>query len=138
MSTRSSSSLLVGSALLLSSIMVIAMMMMNHVQAASSKLTNEQIKKSVFMKGRSLNDEHGYLKRMAEHPLFSKLPVSIEGRGEVSSEDQNPFVNSGFFNVNKTVGGMMYYAFFESQDGNVNAPVILWLQGGKCIDLVSI
>jgi len=44
--------------------------------------------------------------------------------------DANPFVNSGSFLVNSTVGGYMYYVYFESQDGRKDAPTILWLQGG--------
>ena len=84
------------------------------------------------MKGRSLNDEENYMKRMAEHPIFSKMSISMEGKGRIDSTsgDSNPFANSGFFNVNKTVGGMMYYVFFEAQDGHSKAPIILWLQGG--------
>nr|CAG4717087.1 unnamed protein product [Naegleria fowleri] len=114
--------------------MMVLMLMMMILLSASSllakSLSREQIKRSVFMKGRSLNDEEGYLKRMAEHPIYSKQPVSIEGKGPVMSMDQNPFAHSGFFTVNKTVGGQMYYVFFEAQDGNPNAPIILWLQGG--------
>ncbi|EFA81762.1 peptidase S10 family protein [Heterostelium album PN500] len=41
-----------------------------------------------------------------------------------------PFTYSGFFQVNETYDQNLFYWFFESQDGNKDAPVVLWLQGG--------
>jgi len=37
---------------------------------------------------------------------------------------------SGFFTVNKTSNGNMFFWFFPSQSGEKNDPVLLWLQGG--------
>jgi vitellogenic carboxypeptidase-like protein len=37
---------------------------------------------------------------------------------------------SGFFTVNATTGSNTYFWFFPAQNGDVNAPVVVWLQGG--------
>ncbi|KAG2387445.1 hypothetical protein C9374_001777 [Naegleria lovaniensis] len=46
------------------------------------------------------------------------------------TEEDNPFKYSGFIEVNSTYSGQMYYVFMEAQNGNPNAPVIAWFQGG--------
>ncbi|KAL9644200.1 hypothetical protein ABK040_005661 [Willaertia magna] len=97
--------------------------------AESAILTKEQIKRSPFLKGRMLDDEHDYYNNVATNPKYKSFEVTYNGK-PILSEDDNPFKYSGFYNVNKTIGGMMYYAFFEAKDGNKQAPIILWLQGG--------
>ncbi|GAM28682.1 hypothetical protein SAMD00019534_118580 [Acytostelium subglobosum LB1] len=44
--------------------------------------------------------------------------------------DVTPFSYSGFFTVNETYDQNLFYWFFEAQNGNKDAPVLLWLQGG--------
>eukprot|EP01132_Coremiostelium_polycephalum_P005188 gene5188-6458_t len=45
-------------------------------------------------------------------------------------ETATPFTFSGFFNVNSTYDSNLFYWFFEAQNGDKNAPILLWLQGG--------
>eukprot|EP01133_Synstelium_polycarpum_P012995 gene12995-15286_t len=44
--------------------------------------------------------------------------------------DVTPFSYSGFFNVNETFDSNLFYWFFEAQNGNKQAPIMIWLQGG--------
>ena len=37
---------------------------------------------------------------------------------------------SGFITVNKTTNSNLFYWFFPAENGNLSAPLILWLQGG--------
>ncbi|CAF4438395.1 unnamed protein product, partial [Adineta steineri] len=37
---------------------------------------------------------------------------------------------SGYLTVNKTHQSNLFFWFFPSQDGNTNAPLVVWLQGG--------
>jgi len=41
-----------------------------------------------------------------------------------------PVAYSGYVTVNKTYGANLFFWFFESQTGDMNAPFLLWLQGG--------
>lgn len=42
----------------------------------------------------------------------------------------DPYSYSGFITVDKKYDSNMFYWFFEAQNGDKNAPVLLWLQGG--------
>ena len=42
----------------------------------------------------------------------------------------DPYTYSGYITVNQTYDSNMFYWFFEAQNGDVNAPILLWLQGG--------
>ncbi|KAF2070491.1 hypothetical protein CYY_008189 [Polysphondylium violaceum] len=42
----------------------------------------------------------------------------------------DPFSFSGFITVNETDNSNLFYWFFEAQNGNKDAPVVLFLQGG--------
>lgn len=53
--------------------------------------------------------------------------------------DENPFKDKKFYEVDSTNGGFMYSLFFESKDGNKDAPVVMWLQGGPgCSSLTGL
>jgi len=54
-----------------------------------------------------------YAKKISRVPLFT-----------------SPFAFSGYFTTNVTTNTNMFYIFVEAEDGNKNAPVLLWLQGG--------
>jgi vitellogenic carboxypeptidase-like protein len=43
---------------------------------------------------------------------------------------RDPYEHSGYLQVNDATGASLFYWFFEAQDNNGSAPVILWLQGG--------
>lgn len=68
-------------------------------------------------------------------PLF--LTPYIE-KGEVEEARELSIVPAiqglksyaGFFTVNASSNGNMYFWFFPAQSGNTNAPLLLWLQGG--------
>jgi len=42
----------------------------------------------------------------------------------------DPFSYSGYLNVDENLDSNLFYWFFEAQNGNKDAPVLLWLQGG--------
>ncbi len=79
----------------------------------------------MFTQGRVF-DSH-----LREYPATdSQIKANMKQFQQFAKQNANPFDISGFFNVNKTYDANMYYVFFPSKDGNANAPIILWLQGG--------
>ncbi|KAG2394152.1 hypothetical protein C9374_003916 [Naegleria lovaniensis] len=61
----------------------------------------------------------------------SPLNQALQGAPRVNlNEIENPFKYSGFIEVNSTYSGQMYYVFMEALNGNENAPLIIWMQGG--------
>lgn len=52
---------------------------------------------------------------------------------DYKENDDNPFKNSGYFTTNETLGTNYYYLFIEAENGDKNAPVILWLNGGPYV-----
>jgi carboxypeptidase C (cathepsin A) len=96
-------------------------------------LSRERMKKNAFLRGHSIDDEHNFYEKIFLNPQYKNKKVELEklnGETVTLTENDNPFQDSGFYNVNKTVGGMMYYVFFEAKNKNPKAPIILWLQGG--------
>eukprot|EP01090_Pellita_catalonica_P011907 TRINITY_DN2471_c0_g1_i2.p1 TRINITY_DN2471_c0_g1~~TRINITY_DN2471_c0_g1_i2.p1 ORF type:complete len:498 (-),score=72.24 TRINITY_DN2471_c0_g1_i2:22-1515(-) len=50
-----------------------------------------------------------------------------------------PVAFSGYVNVNETFGANLFFYFFQAQNGNLSAPIILWLQGGPgCPSLLGL
>ncbi|CAF2124066.1 unnamed protein product [Rotaria magnacalcarata] len=57
----------------------------------------------------------------------------IEKARQLSSVELPPYKQqsfSGYLTVNKTYNSNMFFWFFPTQNGDKNAPVLLWLQGG--------
>eukprot|EP01097_Dermamoeba_algensis_P000106 TRINITY_DN103_c0_g1_i1.p1 TRINITY_DN103_c0_g1~~TRINITY_DN103_c0_g1_i1.p1 ORF type:complete len:503 (-),score=105.44 TRINITY_DN103_c0_g1_i1:132-1640(-) len=71
-------------------------------------------------------------KRDSEPLLLSKyLDQPDLGRSMSVVKGLGDFVSfSGFFTVNKTTGSNTFFWFFPAQNGNPDAPLLVWLQGG--------
>lgn len=72
------------------------------------------------------------LSEQEKQVIREKSRVSLPGMDyhNGASSGANPFAYSGYISVDPTHNSNMFYWFFESIDGNKNAPVLLWLQGG--------
>eukprot|EP01116_Phalansterium_solitarium_P008793 TRINITY_DN2275_c0_g1_i1.p1 TRINITY_DN2275_c0_g1~~TRINITY_DN2275_c0_g1_i1.p1 ORF type:complete len:469 (-),score=183.36 TRINITY_DN2275_c0_g1_i1:252-1658(-) len=67
-----------------------------------------------------------YASRHLEDPTF----IEKHSRVVLPGQPNDAFSYSGFITVNATMDSNMFYWFFPSQDGNANAPLVVWLQGG--------
>jgi vitellogenic carboxypeptidase-like protein len=77
----------------------------------------------MFLQGRKLVDSKlGHSKEFLTSLPKKREPQLING--------SNPFEFSGYISVNASANAQMYYVYFPAQNGNKNAPLIMWLQGG--------
>ncbi|CAF3773996.1 unnamed protein product [Rotaria sp. Silwood1] len=84
------------------------------------------------------NGKHSIVKSNDDpgEPLFLTLYIEqgkIEEARRLSSVELPPFKRqsfSGYLTVNKEYNSNMFFWFFPAQNDNINAPVLLWLQGG--------
>ncbi|KYR01979.1 peptidase S10 family protein [Tieghemostelium lacteum] len=54
----------------------------------------------------------------------------LDDENSQSSSSSTPFTYSGFFTVNQTYDINLFYWFFEAQNGNKDAPILIFFQGG--------
>ncbi|CAF1151380.1 unnamed protein product [Rotaria sordida] len=84
------------------------------------------------------NGKHSIVKSNDDpgEPLFLTPYIEqgkIEEARRLSSVELPPFKRqsfSGYLTVNKEFNSNMFFWFFPAQNDNINAPVLLWLQGG--------
>lgn len=67
-----------------------------------------------------------YTSKFLDNPEFIEKNTRVNLRNRAD----DPFSYSGFITVNETAGSNMFYWFFPAQNGNANAPLLVWLQGG--------
>ena len=57
-------------------------------------------------------------------------PDTARSMSKVTGLDWPHDMYSGFITINNQTESNMFFWFFESMDGNKDAPILLWLQGG--------
>jgi vitellogenic carboxypeptidase-like protein len=64
-------------------------------------------------------------------PLIEQgLIGEARNRSKVTSPDGEDMGHAGFLTTDASTGKHMFYWYFEAQDGNKSAPLLVWLQGG--------
>jgi len=56
--------------------------------------------------------------------------VKLPSEAWATPPPTDPFAYSGYLTVDERYDSNLFYWFFEAQNGNKSAPIILWLQGG--------
>lgn len=63
-------------------------------------------------------------------PLIKQGKLAeARARSQVTGTDGEDMGHAGFLTTDESTGKHMFYWYFEAQDGNKSAPLLVWLQG---------